>query len=158
MISGYLLVGGKGFMVYELCLGAALSVLLGAAWYEDCTTDRISNRLCLAGIFIGVLLNLVFAGVKGIGLSLLGVVIPVAGLWLLFLGRILGAGDIKLFAAVGSMVGLHIWKVVACACVLCALYGMFTVGRQIILKHFQFTRTHFSGFIAVGTAISMLWR
>lgn len=57
-------------------------------------------------MLIGLLTNLILGGFKGLSDSLLATIVPFILLVILYALRMLGAGDIKLFCALGSIVGL----------------------------------------------------
>jgi prepilin peptidase CpaA len=67
---------------------------------------RIPNWLVLAGVGAGLALSVAPGGV-GLANALLGMAAGFALLLPLHLLRVMGAGDVKLMAAVGSLVGLQ---------------------------------------------------
>ncbi len=79
----------------------------------DVTSGRIGNRLIGLGILTGFFFQIWESGIKGLFLSALQIVFPVIVLFLLFLMRALGAGDIKLFSMIGSIWNLKI----LCCCI-----------------------------------------
>lgn len=95
-----------------LCL---LGALLAAAVCSDLKSRRISNKLVLAGIFAGCLLNIVLPegngflsalpGAAGIGAALAGLATGFCLMLPMYLLRALGAGDVKLMAMVGAFLG-----------------------------------------------------
>lgn len=79
------------------------SVGLAAAW--DIKTRRIPNFITFPTILLGLTINTYYYGWAGLKISLLGLV---AGLFLLIIPFALGgmgAGDVKLMAAVGALNG-----------------------------------------------------
>jgi prepilin peptidase CpaA len=80
--------------------GACLTGLLAAAAVGDARTRRIPNRLVLWIAGLGVVYSIVSVPVAtGLGRAMLGLVIGL-GLWIPFYAfGMLGAGDVKLFAA-----------------------------------------------------------
>lgn len=83
----------------------ALLALALAAAFTDLRARRIPNWLTLAGITAGMGLNFWFESWSGLRHSLLGMALG-AGLFLaLYMTGGMGAGDVKLLAAVGSLVG-----------------------------------------------------
>ena len=82
--------------------------LLSLAAATDMQRFHISNRLVASGLVFGCFFQVSEWGVKGIGVFLLNVSIPVILLYLLFLIRALGAGDIKLFSVIGGIWGLQV--------------------------------------------------
>lgn len=94
--------------------------LLGVASYTDWKEFKIYNKHVLAGILAGVLYNIYLSGYFGLKISLFGLA---AGIFLLlpawFMGAV-GAGDVKLFGALGSITGVSFllkicpWLVLFC--------------------------------------------
>ena len=82
-----------------------VSVILAAAVTGDIVRYRISNAVVAAGLAAGILVNLICEGSYGFLKALLGAVLPAALLFVLFVLRMLGAGDIKLFCAIGAVMG-----------------------------------------------------
>lgn len=78
-------------------------ILLGV--YRDLKSYKISNLLIIIGILIGFAFQIYELGRKGIIFSLSGSFLPILLLFILFLFKVLGAGDIKLFSVVGSFYG-----------------------------------------------------
>jgi len=90
-------------------LAGAAQVLLGiltlvAAGY-DIRYRRIPNWLVLAGIVTGFAWNLYSSGWSGLGHAAAGFGLGFALYFPLYLLRARGAGDVKLLAAVGAIVG-----------------------------------------------------
>lgn len=83
-------------------------LLLLIAAEMDIRTSRVSNRLICCGLFAGLLFQVQESGIGGIGFFLRNISIPVILLYLLFLVRVLGAGDIKLFSVIGSIWNLKV--------------------------------------------------
>ena len=84
--------------------------MLGAAVY-DVRYRRIPNWLTLAGVLVGLALNW-FLGQGRSGLfasSLLGLAIAFVVYFVLYALRAMSAGDVKLMAAVGAIVGWPNW-------------------------------------------------
>lgn len=82
--------------------------LLSVAAATDIQSFRVSNRLIASGLLLGLFSQILECGMRGIGVFLLNVSIPVILLYLLFLIRALGAGDIKLFSMIGGIWGLQV--------------------------------------------------
>jgi prepilin peptidase CpaA len=100
----------------------ALFVLLVAAAVADVRHQRIPNRLTLGGLAFGLAYSTVepFWGGHGFLWSLAGAGGGFAVLFPLWLLHLTGAGDVKLMAMAGSLLGLH--------AVPLALVGTFAAG------------------------------
>jgi prepilin peptidase CpaA len=86
-----------------------MAVVLGAAVY-DVRYRRIPNWLSVAGVLLGFALNgFLYQGWPGIRHSLIGFSVGFFSYLLLYMIRAMGAGDVKLMAAVGSIVGWPNW-------------------------------------------------
>lgn len=83
-----------------------LILLLTLALISDYRTYKIKNEIVIVFIFAGLLTNIVYHGLGGVRQSLPGLVVTIVMLFPLFALRMLGAGDIKLLGAVGSIMGL----------------------------------------------------
>ncbi|HLK63059.1 MAG TPA: A24 family peptidase [Bryobacteraceae bacterium] len=86
-----------------------LTLVLGAAVY-DVRYRRIPNWLTVGGVLIGLALNtFMYQGWPGLRMSLAGFGVGFGVYVALYALRAMGAGDVKLMAAVGSMVGWEDW-------------------------------------------------
>lgn len=101
-------------------------IVLPAAWI-DFRQRRIPNELCLAGILLGVMYHLLTAGLSGAGFSLLSFLLAFAAGFPLWLLGWMGAGDVKLVAAVGAIVGMKL--------VLPVLAGVAIAGGAVALVY-----------------------
>ena len=90
----------------------------------DIKTDRIPNRINLAGLVCGLCLSAACYGISVIPSRLLWTVLPAAVLMIFFKYRVLGAGDIKLICVCGAFAGRRVIKVAALMFLLTALYGV----------------------------------
>ena len=87
---------------------------------------KIKNKTVLAGILGGLTLNLITLNIKN---SLIGAVVPLV-LFLLFAIGYMGAGDVKLFCAIGAVAGFpSIIKVVLYSFVFCGAYILIDAAR-----------------------------
>jgi prepilin peptidase CpaA len=85
-----------------------LFCLLGYAVVSDVRSHRIPNRLVLSGLAFGFIYSafVPFWGQHGFLWSLGGAAIGFGVLFPLWLLRMMGAGDVKLMAMVGSLLGV----------------------------------------------------
>src|SRR5215207_9333899 len=95
-------------MLAPLTIAAAtilvlLSVVIA---YTDALYRRIPNKVVLAALIFGLTINIIFGGLQGLTYSLGGFALAFGVMFLFHIMGAMGAGDVKLFAAVGSIVGL----------------------------------------------------
>ena len=86
-----------------------LALVLGAAVY-DVMYRRIPNWLNVLGVLAGIALNtFLFSGLAGTWFALKGLGLAFGIYVVLYALRAMGAGDVKLMAAVGAIVGWENW-------------------------------------------------
>lgn len=88
-------------MVFE---GITAAFLLWAS-VSDIRTKRIPNALTLSALVLGLLLHTVMDGWTGASFSGWGIVSGFVPAVLLYALKAIGAGDVKLFAALGAWMG-----------------------------------------------------
>lgn len=134
-----------------------LIALVAVAVVSDIRTFRIPNRLNALGCMVGLTVNIFTGGISGAKNSLIGMTVPVLMLAVLFCLHIVGAGDIKLFSAMGAVIGADIWRIVVFSFVVTAFAGILMVAFRLIRKVYSgCTRIHLSVSIAVGTLIYVI--
>jgi len=73
--------------------------------YYDVRYRRIPNAFVLATLAAGVAMNAIFTGLPGIGASFAGCALGFVLMFMLHVFGAMGAGDVKLFAAIGAVTG-----------------------------------------------------
>ena len=76
--------------------------------YHDVRYRRIPNVFVLATLISGLALNLIVGGLQGGLNSIGGCVLAFILMFMLHVFGAMGAGDVKLFAAIGSVIGAHL--------------------------------------------------
>jgi prepilin peptidase CpaA len=76
--------------------------------YYDVRFRRIPNKLVLVALFAGLAINIAFGGASGALSSLGGFAVAFVPMFLMHIFGAMGAGDVKLFAAIGAVVGLSL--------------------------------------------------
>lgn len=76
---------------------------VGAGW--DLASHRIPNKLSYSGIVAGIVLRTSILGWRGLESALLGLLVGGGVFFLFYILRSMGAGDVKLMAAVGCITG-----------------------------------------------------
>lgn len=94
-----------------------LPLLLVAAAAADVRQHRIPNALTLGSAILGLMLWGRHEGIEGIATGIAGWAVGAALFLPIYLLRGIGAGDIKLMAAVGTYLGVHhaFWAGIAVA-------------------------------------------
>ena len=82
--------------------------LAAAIIYMDVRYRRIPNKLVLVTLLVGLTLNTVFGGTSGLLMSMAGLALAFVLMFSLHIFGTLGAGDVKLFAAVGAVNGVSL--------------------------------------------------
>lgn len=112
----------------------ALFITLILSLYFDYRYSKIKNFIVYPAILSGLLINLIIPGTIGLKKSFLGIILPFIILFLLYIFKFLGAGDVKLFSAIGSIMGL---KFVIYCMVYSFLFGGFlALIIMVIRKNF----------------------
>jgi prepilin peptidase CpaA len=89
-------------MITNILLLSILAVLIA---YHDMRYRRIPNAFVLATLTSGLAINVIFGGLQGALASLKGCGLAFILMFVLHVFGAMGAGDVKLFAAIGSVVG-----------------------------------------------------
>ena len=97
------------FSPIPLAIKGVLLALVIAAAVFDIRSRRIPNWLNLLGVLLGLALNLWLGGFGGLWFALKGLGLAMLIYFPLYLIRGMGAGDVKLMAAVGAIVGPANW-------------------------------------------------
>lgn len=90
-------------------------VLLLAAAAGDYIQGRVSNRLILAGLGAGIICRVWEDGWSGVLVFVFHAAIPIIIFFILFLMRVLGAGDIKLFSIISCLSSWREWAICVAA-------------------------------------------
>ncbi len=168
----------------RFCLFITFVILLVAS-VNDLFYRKIPNWLTFSSLLIGIILQSIFRGFEGFGYSLQGVGVGFALTFFLYLAGGLGAGDVKLMAAIGGFLGpKEIFLVFILSSMLSGIYALillsihgfiFQTTKRFykIIKALIFTRQllyipplsgekklriRFGIMIALGTLITELYR
>lgn len=123
-------------VLMKLLLLVPLAVLV---IYYDVRFRRIPNVLVVAALICGLIINISFAGAPGALSSLGGFAVAFVPMFLMHIFGAMGAGDVKLFAAIGAVVGLALvpmtFVVVVMMGALLAVYSMIRSGTVFSTLH-----------------------
>ncbi|MCG3160561.1 MAG: hypothetical protein JMDDDDMK_01630 [Acidobacteria bacterium] len=87
---------------------ALLTPLAAVITYYDVRYRRIPNRMVLVALASGLIVNTIVGGWSGVRASLVGCVFAFGLMLVLHLFGAMGAGDVKLFAAIGAIIGAQL--------------------------------------------------
>lgn len=100
--------------------------MLVVAAVQDVRSGKISNRLIVTGLIMGLIIQVMEHRICGVYYFLRNISVPVVLLYLLFQMRVLGAGDIKLFSMIGSILTIgELFR--------CMVYGFAAAGAGAVL-------------------------
>jgi prepilin peptidase CpaA len=123
-------------VVMKLLLLVPLAVVV---IYYDLRFRRIPNVVVLAVLIAGLTINISFGGARGALSSLGGLAIAFIPMFLMHVFGAMGAGDVKLFAAIGAVVGLPLvpttFVVVVMLGGVLAIYSMIRSGTVFSTLH-----------------------
>lgn len=108
-----------------------LLLLLILSVYYDSTQRKIPNRITMPAILIGVIWSTVNSGLDGFLFSVLGFLLGFAVFLVPYILGGIGAGDVKLMAAIGSLMG---WRFTMASGLSTALAGGVLVICYMIIK------------------------
>lgn len=133
---------------YALLISVIASLLmLSAALYYDLRYQRIPNKLCLATLSIGFIINTLFYSWPGLTAAFLGALLALTILLPAYAFRLIGAGDVKIMIAIGAISGplLIAWSIVfaiifgAFTSILLALRKVGLTGLKLTLSRYKYT-------------------
>jgi prepilin peptidase CpaA len=96
---------GQVIGMMDTILGIVAGALIWAAAWVDVRSRRIPNALSLTGAALGLLVHTASGGFAGCQQSLFGLALGLALMLPGYLLRSTGAGDVKLMAAAGALLG-----------------------------------------------------
>src|SRR5262249_48821962 len=120
-------------MSNQFIINFALLIPLAAViTYYDVRYRRIPNRLVLAALVGGVAVNTVVGGWSGMRASLVGCAFAFGLMLVMHFFGAMGAGDVKLFAAIGAIIGMRLvlatFSVVLITGAVLAVFSMLRAG------------------------------
>lgn len=122
-------------MTQGFALLPSATLICGAAWAvrEDLLFHRISNRLTGSLLCVGVAIRTLVGARVGFEQSLLGILVGLACLLPFYIARAMGAGDVKLLAALGALLGPRdAWIAALCTLLIGAVLAVtYLVGGAI---------------------------
>lgn len=112
----------------EQVMMVVLIAVLVTAIYTDLRASRIPNWLTFAAMGFGLAVHTYSAGIQGALFSLAGLGLVFGPFFVLYVLGSIGAGDVKLMAAVGSIVGPY--GAVSAAVLSVIVGGLYALGAM----------------------------
>jgi prepilin peptidase CpaA len=124
----------------NVSLNLTLFVLISVAGFFDVKERRIPNWLVFSGMLAGIITGSL-QGAEQFTSSVLGLFTGIIALLIPFALRWMGAGDVKLFAAIGAVLGYDtLPRVLFYSCITAGIIALFAVAmgyaKQVSLKNF----------------------
>lgn len=141
-----------------------LTIVLVGAVYGDLAKGRIPNSLTIGGSVLGLLIA-TSMGMGSLGKSFLGIIFGAGPLLVIYLiglaskKPLMGAGDVKLIAAIGSLAGpgFALWSIYyglwIAAFVAVGIIILYTIQRKPRPQMLPF-----GSFLSIGAAITLFYR
>lgn len=128
-----------------------LFIMLLIAFLIDAKSKIIPNWLTISGIIIGLLYNLYITGILGLISAIIGILVGLIIFLLLYALKAVGAGDVKLFAAIGALTNLYfLMFCIAYSIIFAGIIGLTIIiyKRRVLNYSFPFMYAVLPGAIA----------
>lgn len=114
-----------------------LLALVTTAAFIDIRSRRIPNWLTLGGVITGLSVQTVYGGFSGLKAAAAGMTVAFGLYFLLYLLHAMGAGDVKLMAGVGALVGPAKWMTIFAASAIAG--GILALAAVIVKRRLRST-------------------
>ena len=148
------LLSSKGSPEMHRSIEIALVIVVTAAACSDFLTRRIPNWITLSGVALGLAGHIFYDGVRGAVVSVSGIGLGATIFIVLYLAGGMGAGDVKLFGAVGALLGPQP-LILAFVCT-GLLGGIAAVALSARHRRLDSLRMPYGVIIASGTLMSLV--
>jgi prepilin peptidase CpaA len=113
-----------------------VSLMIITAFFIDIRSRIIPNWLTVCGVLGGLIINLIRHGKEGILFSVSGMFVGLCSLLVLYYLGALGAGDVKLFAAIGAIAGTEfVFNNMIYSLVYAGTIGCFILIARRLVRH-----------------------
>lgn len=112
----------------------------------DFSTGKVSNKLILFGLLIGFFIALIQKDANTLIHYLLGITLPILLLLCIFIIGGIGAGDVKLFAVIGGLIGFE--ATFRCILVAFLVGAVLAVVKILIQKNLFMTLKNISFYLS----------
>lgn len=123
-----------------------IGVILLLVVIGDMRNYKVKNSLILIGVILSFICSVLEGGINSLNYWFFGISGPIIILFLLFVFKVLGAGDIKLFSVIGGFFGIHfVLKVIVAAFVIGAILAIFHfIRHKDLMSRLQYLAKYFS--------------
>ncbi|QUM76586.1 prepilin peptidase [Moritella sp. 24] len=124
---------------------------LCSALYFDMRYQRIPNRLCQLTLLMGLIINISFYSLIGLGQALSGAALALAILLPAYKFRLIGGGDVKIMVAIGAIIGpiLIAWSI-AYAIIFGAFTSVLIAMKSVGLNGLKLTFSRYTDSLYTG--------
>jgi prepilin peptidase CpaA len=122
-----------------------IAMLLLLSLVSDIKIYKIKNFITFPIIGLGLITNFFLEGFLGLSNSLAACLLPLPVLMILYMTSMLGAGDIKLFCAIGSVMGIDF--IIYCMIFSFLCGGIIALTLMIIRKNARQRLSYLFGYI-----------
>ncbi|OAS16243.1 hypothetical protein A8708_19675 [Paenibacillus oryzisoli] len=113
-----------------MCLGSFI-IFIAVAFALDVRFSKLPNKLTMCGAVFGVMFHVWSEGWNGFLFSMLGAGVGFLLVFVLYVIGALGAGDVKLFGAIGAIMGaMFVIQTLVYAILWAGLIGLFLLSVQ----------------------------
>ena len=110
-------------------------VIVIIALYFDVTSFKIPNWICLGSLLGGYSYCLVQEGWMGLWWATVAVIVGFIPMWLIYLFKGIGAGDVKLFASMAALIGIRpIIELMMLSFLFGGVISILFIGYRTVLK------------------------
>ncbi|MCT4685995.1 A24 family peptidase [Vallitalea sp.] len=120
-------------------------ILLILVIYTDTKNYAVKNSAILFFAAAGLIVNCVELGFTGLVNWLMGISLPILVLFVLFIVRMLGAGDIKLIGVIGGLLGLDFLMKSSLYMLIAA--GFMSLVKMVVERNLIIRLKHFFNFV-----------
>lgn len=118
-----------------MIIDVVLFSLLLLCVISDLKSSKIRNIYVLPAALIGLMTNAFLNGFAGLKFSLIGMALPILVLGIFFYAGMIGAGDIKLFGAIGALLGgSFVLYSIAYSFIFAGIFAFISLARKDEIK------------------------
>lgn len=132
-------------------------LIVTVALYFDVTSFKIPNWICVGSLLCGYSFCLLQEGWLGLGGATIAMLAGFIPMWLIYLCKGIGAGDVKLFASLAALIGIRsIIELMMLSFLFGGVISILFIGYRIMLKMKNRFRYYYSNYIVEANSTPTL--